>query len=176
MRTCGRCQLCCKIFPLPVLDKPADVCCKFASAAGCAVYREGQPEVCRQYACYWLEHEDLPDRLRPDRIGIVVTECGTITIGDDELPVLVLNQSTATAAQSPAAKAFIDGLTGRGMVAMLICGPDLDIVYDRVRYAAISPQDIEAAFRRQRSADAAELKRLGAVSDSWSPHAIDDGR
>ena len=56
-----------------------------------------------------------------------------------------------------------------GMAALLLHGPDMRIVYDRTRYAAITPDDIEAAFRYELSLDAEELRRLGAVGESFQP-------
>jgi hypothetical protein len=43
------------------------------------------------------------------------------------------------------------------------------IIYDQARYPAIGPDDIEAAFRHERSRDAEELRRLGAVEESFQP-------
>ena len=80
MRPCGECQLCCKLFPVPVLEKPAGAWCRHSCAAGCAIHAS-RPEVCRQYDCYWRDHDDLPDNCRPDRIGVVVTEAGNVSVG-----------------------------------------------------------------------------------------------
>lgn len=127
------------------------------------------PDVCREYACYWLEHEEMPDESRPDRIGIVVTESGTITVGDQSLGVLLLNQSHPGARNRRKAQSLIDQVVARGMVGLVLHGPDMQIVYDRTRYASISPRDIQVAFRHAQSQDAEELKRLGAVSDDYQP-------
>jgi hypothetical protein len=167
MRTCGECRLCCNVFPLPVLDKPAGVWCRHLGPAGCAVHDLGQPEVCSRYACYWLEHEDLPEESRPDRVGMVVTECGAVAVGGREIPVLVINLLEPDSDRVPAARAMIDGFLESGMAALLLHGPDMRIAYDRTRYVAIDPDDIEAAFRRERSRDAEELRRLGAVDETF---------
>lgn len=169
MRGCGQCRLCCKVFPLPAIDKPADQWCQHLGPAGCTVHDRGQPEVCRQYACYWLEHEGLPEESRPDRVGMVVTECGTVTVGGHELPVLVINLVEPDSDRSPAARTMIEDFLAAGMAALLLHGPDMRIAYDQTRYAAIRPGDIEAAFRYERSQDAEELRRLGAVGESFRP-------
>lgn len=161
--------MCCNVFPLPVLDKPAGRWCHLLGPAGCTVHDNGLPEVCRQYACYWLEHESLPEESRPDRVGMVVTESGTVTVGGQELPVLVINLLKPDSDRSPAAQAMMKDFLAAGMAALLLHGPDMRIVYDRARYAAISPDDIEAAFRHERSQDAEELRRLGAVGASFQP-------
>ncbi len=169
MTRCGECRLCCKVFPLPILDKPENQWCRFLSPAGCAVHERGQPEVCRQYACYWLEHEELPDEHRPDRIGIVVTECGSVCVAGQVLPVFVLNQSEPGAWRSPSAQAIIGAMVARGWALLVIYGPDMHIAYDRSRYVSISEAQIEIAFRYERSQDAEELKCLGAVGEDYRP-------
>ena len=168
-RTCGECRLCCNVFPLPALDKPAGQWCRLLGPGGCTVHDLGQPEVCSQYTCYWLEHEALPEESRPDRLGLVVTESGTVIVGGCRLPVLVINLVEPDSDRSPAASAMIKDFLAAGMAALLLHGPDMRIVYDRTRYASITPDDIEAAFRYERSQDAAELRRLGAVEQNFRP-------
>jgi len=161
--------LCCNVFPLPVLEKPAGRWCHLLGPAGCTVHDRGQPEVCRQYACYWLEHESLPEESRPDRVGMVVTEGGTMPVGGYMLPVLVINLLNPDSDRSPAAQAMLEKFLAAGKAALLLHGPDMRITYDRKRYPAISPDDIEAAFRYERSRDAEELRRLGAVGEGFQP-------
>ena len=161
--------MCCKVFPLPILDKPENQWCQFLSPAGCALHEHGQPEVCRQYACYWLEHEDMPDACRPDRIGVVATECGSVSVAGQVLPIFVLTQSEPEACRAPAPQAWIERMVAGGYVLLLVCGPDMEMAYDRGRYAAISAAEIEVAFRYERSQDAEELKSLGAVSEDYRP-------
>ncbi|MEQ1919188.1 MAG: hypothetical protein ABL955_08320 [Elusimicrobiota bacterium] len=169
MRQCGECRQCCNVFPLPVLDKPAGVWCRLLGPGGCTVHDNGLPEVCRQYACYWLDHESLPEEFRPDRLGMVVTESGTVKVGGRELPVLVINLVEPDSDRGPAARAMLEEFLAAGMAALLLHGPDMRIVYDRTRYPAIAPDDIEAAFKHERSRDAEELRRLGAVEESFQP-------
>jgi Fe-S-cluster containining protein len=161
--------MCGKVFPLPILDKPENQWCKFLSPSGCVIHDHGQPEVCRQYACYWLEHEEMPEEYRPDRIGVVVTESGSVCVAGEVLPVFVLNQSEPGACRAPQAQALIDSMVARGWVLLLICDSDMQIAYDRSRYAAISEAEIEVAFRYERSQDAEELKGLGAVNEDYRP-------
>lgn len=151
------------MFPLPVLDKPAGVWCRLLGPGGCTVHGQGQPEVCRRYSCYWLDHESLPEESRPDRVGMVVTDGGTVPVGGYRLPVLVINLAEPDSDGGPAARAMLDGFLAAGMAALLLHGPDMRVVYDRTRYPSIGPEDIEAAFKHERSRDAEELRRLGAV-------------
>lgn len=169
MRVCGACRLCCKVFPVPVIHKPWDEWCRFACSSGCSIHGEKMPAVCREYTCYWLDHEDVPDEFRPDRIGIVVTESGTITIGDETLGVLLLNQSHPGACLRRKAQTLIDQVVAMGMVGMILHAAQMQIVYDRARYPLISPREIEVAFRHEQSQDAEELKQLGAVPDDYQP-------
>lgn len=163
MRVCGECRSCCHVFPLPVLDKPAGVWCRLLGPGGCTVHDDGQPEVCRRYSCYWLDHESLPEESRPDRVGMVVTEGGTIPVGGYQLPVVVINLAEPDSDGGPAARAMVADLLAAGMAALLLHGPDMRVLYDRARYPSIGPEDIEAAFKHERSRDAEELRRLGAV-------------
>lgn len=153
------------MFPLPVLDKPAGVWCSLLGPGGCTVHELALPEVCAKYACWWLEHESLPEESRPDRVGLVVTESGTVPVGGYRIPVLVINLANPDSDRGPAAKAMLDDFLAAGMAALLLHGPDLRIVYDRARYPSIGAEDIEAAFKHERSRDAEELRRLGAAGD-----------
>jgi Fe-S-cluster containining protein len=166
-RKCGECRMCCKVFPLPVLDKPGNQWCEFLSSSGCSIHDHGQPEVCRQYACFWLEHEEMPEEYRPDKIGIVVTECGWISVAGESLRAFVLNQSEPEACGGTKAWALIGSMVARGWVLLVVCGPEMHIAYDRTRYASISDAQIEVAFRYEQSQDAEELKRLGAVNEDY---------
>ena len=111
----------------------------------------------------------LPEECRPDRIGIVATECGTVGVAGEVLPVVVLNQSEPGACQAPSAQALMSGMAAGGWVLLVVYGADMHIVYDRSRYASISEAQIEVAFRYERSQDAAELKSLGAVNEDYRP-------
>ena len=161
--------MCCNVFPLPALDKPAGQWCRLLGPGGCTVHDRGLPEVCRQYSCYWLDHESLPDESRPDRVGMVVTESGTVTVDGHELPVLVINLLKPDSDRSPGAQAMLEDFLAAGMAVLLLHGPDMRIAYDQTRYPTIRPDDIEAAFRYERSQDAEELRRLGAVGESFLP-------
>jgi hypothetical protein len=76
---------------VPVLHKQAGAWCTHIIAQGCAIHGPGMPEICRQYDCVWREDDTLPDAWRPDRIGIVVTSAGNVTVGCDSLPVVLFH-------------------------------------------------------------------------------------
>jgi Fe-S-cluster containining protein len=161
-RICGECRLCCWVFPVPALGKPAAEWCRFADARGCSIHDTPRPPVCTEYDCYWRDHEELSDELRPDRIGIVVTDCGHVAVGGEWLSILLFNQTHPEAAQG-AARALLDSMVARGKVVLLIHDSDMEILYDHVRYASLAPHDIETAYREELSRKAEELKQLGAV-------------
>jgi hypothetical protein len=70
-RKCGGCTLCCKLLPVPELDKPANTRCRHQSHKGCGVYRAvGFPAACAVWNCRWLVGEGTG--ARPDRAGYVV--------------------------------------------------------------------------------------------------------
>jgi hypothetical protein len=72
-RTCGACTFCCKVFRIDALDKPADAWCPHCKVgAGCTVYAS-RPQECRDFACQWLDFEQLPDSFRPDRCKVVLS-------------------------------------------------------------------------------------------------------
>jgi hypothetical protein len=163
MRICGSCRACCIVFPLPVLEKPAHTPCRHLCAAGCGIHGREQPEVCREYTCRWLDHEELPEEYRPDRVGVVVTDSGEIRVKDRTLPVLVANLLARDGDRDAGARAMLADFSAAGMAVLVVDGPDLRIVYDRERHEGIGPEDIEEAFRLERAKDAAELRRLGAI-------------
>jgi len=179
MRPCGDCRLCCKIFPLPVLDKPAGAWCRHVGAAGCEIHGPRTPDVCRQYDCYWREHEALCESWRPDRIGIVATEAGSVTVGYRVLPVVLFHEDFAEGRASrerpgDVAGDLLDHFVRRGVAVMIIRGLEARIEFDRERWPGISADDIEAALRYELSQDADELKRLGAVGGEYRPLSRDE--
>lgn len=70
-RRCNECTLCCKLLPVPQLQKPANTRCAFQRAGkGCTLHQSPRyPSHCSIWACAWLSGADLP---RPDRAHYVV--------------------------------------------------------------------------------------------------------
>ena len=52
------------------MESPAGVMCSKNSGTGCTIY-ESRPQVCRPFECLWLQQEQIPDDLRPDRCGVM---------------------------------------------------------------------------------------------------------
>jgi hypothetical protein len=152
---------------VPALDKPAGDWCRHACAAGCAIHGPTTPEICRRYDCYWREYDGLPEAWRPDRVGVVVTEAGNVTVGYRILPVVCLQEDFAGASRSDAAVGLLDYFVARGFAVMVIYGMQARIEFDRAFWPGISSDEIEAALRYELAQDAEELKRLGAVGDDY---------
>jgi hypothetical protein len=71
-RVCGSCNLCCKLVPVPPIDKKAGDRCQFQSAArGCKIYAD-RPFACRAWSCRWLSDPSAGGLRRPDRAHYVV--------------------------------------------------------------------------------------------------------
>ncbi len=109
----------------------------------------------------------MPEDCRPDRIGIVVTEAGSVTIGHRWLPVVIFQAETAQASRGDAARKLLDHFVSQGFAVMIIHGLEARIEFDRAQYEGITARDIESALRYELSQDAEELQRLGAVGDEY---------
>ena len=101
-RECGDCQLCCKLLPVPPLQKKAGQRCKHQSfAKGCAVYHKpGMPMECAIWNCRWLVNDDADELSRPDRAHYVI----------DVMPdfITVLNNETGVKDNIQVAQIWVD--------------------------------------------------------------------
>jgi hypothetical protein len=71
-RVCGSCSLCCRLLPLPSLNKAANTRCQHQRfAAGCKIYQQ-RPHACRTWSCRWLSDPDTAGLHRPDRSRYVI--------------------------------------------------------------------------------------------------------
>jgi len=72
-RACGACQLCCKLVPVPVIQKAAGKRCQHQhTGKGCAIY-VNRPFDCRAWSCRWLADKPNTEMLsRPDRSHFVI--------------------------------------------------------------------------------------------------------
>lgn len=65
-KTCGTCTLCCKIFPVPDLGKPAGKWCQhIVQGKGCGIH-ETRPQICRAFFCQWIYNADLGPEWKPE--------------------------------------------------------------------------------------------------------------
>ncbi len=66
--------MCCKVMGVPDLVpvKRVGAWCQHCQIGkGCGVYKD-RPQSCRDFACIWLQGHALPERMRPDRTGVVI--------------------------------------------------------------------------------------------------------
>jgi hypothetical protein len=71
-RSCGGCTLCCKLLPVPTIDKPDNQRCQHQrSGKGCAIYA-ARPVACQAFVCRWLADPAAAGMPRPDRAHYVM--------------------------------------------------------------------------------------------------------
>jgi uncharacterized protein len=71
-RTCGDCSMCCYLFRIPELKKPANKWCQHCkSGKGCGIYGR-HPPTCKDYICLWLVDTDFGDEWFPATSKIVI--------------------------------------------------------------------------------------------------------
>jgi hypothetical protein len=72
-RECGSCTLCCKVYNIPEIGKPAGKWCKHCTPGkGCAIH-ETLPDQCAAFNCHWRTVEALPLHWKPDQSKMVIT-------------------------------------------------------------------------------------------------------
>lgn len=68
MKSCGECNLCCKLLGVEELSKRPNTWCSHVKLGeGCGIY-ETRPHSCREFSCMWLLSPDAPEEARPDRV------------------------------------------------------------------------------------------------------------
>tara|TARA_R110000787_G_scaffold70330_1_gene156424 strand:- start:219 stop:869 length:651 start_codon:yes stop_codon:yes gene_type:complete len=71
-RSCGDCTLCCKLVPVPALQKEGHEWCKHcAIGEGCKIYKD-RPLDCQGFECFW--HAGLTlEKYKPNKVGFYMT-------------------------------------------------------------------------------------------------------
>ena len=77
-RECGGCTLCC-LGTLTVQVNEHKVypghACPHVVDSGCGIFGDpSRPDICKGYLCAWMQHPDMPDWMRPDKVGFMLTE------------------------------------------------------------------------------------------------------
>jgi hypothetical protein len=71
-RSCGTCMMCCMVYTIRELNKPAGRWCVHAGRGrGCGIYAE-RPDTCRQFVCMWLADPTLGPEWKPEQAHFVV--------------------------------------------------------------------------------------------------------
>lgn len=72
-RDCGTCTLCCKVYDVPVLDKPAGQWCQHCKPGrGCGIWAT-RPDYCRAFYCLWMTEGWIGPEWKPDQSKMVLT-------------------------------------------------------------------------------------------------------
>ena len=71
-RSCGDCNLCCKVMVIASLNKPANSWCPHAVKGGCGIYGS-HPDDCRTFRCRWIYDHGLGEAWKPNRAKFVVS-------------------------------------------------------------------------------------------------------
>jgi hypothetical protein len=72
-RSCGTCTLCCKVYDVPSLEKPAGQWCRHClPGRGCGIH-ETRPQHCRAFHCLWMLAPWLGPDWKPERSKLVLT-------------------------------------------------------------------------------------------------------
>ncbi|MEJ2385707.1 MAG: hypothetical protein P8Y54_15225 [Xanthomonadales bacterium] len=73
-RTCGPCTACCQGWlSSKKLDMRPGQACRHLAKSGCSIYPDRPEEPCVRFVCGWLQDaETYPDKLRPDRSGVIM--------------------------------------------------------------------------------------------------------
>jgi hypothetical protein len=65
-RSCGTCSLCCKVYSVKELEKPAGRWCVHSvKGGGCGIHLD-RPHVCRQFFCSWRFDPNLGPEWKPE--------------------------------------------------------------------------------------------------------------
>jgi hypothetical protein len=65
-RSCGTCSMCCKVYSIEELSKPAGRWCIHAvRGSGCAIHA-ARPRACREFFCSWLIDPNLGPEWKPE--------------------------------------------------------------------------------------------------------------
>jgi hypothetical protein len=70
-RTCDGCDLCCRLYDIDELAKPAGALCAHAQGLRCTIHG-AHPRTCSAYRCHWLNAPDLGPEWRPSTAGFAL--------------------------------------------------------------------------------------------------------
>lgn len=72
-RECGTCTLCCKVYDVPSLDKPAGTWCRHCRPGrGCGIH-DTRPQHCRSFHCLWMTQSWMGPEWKPERAKMVLS-------------------------------------------------------------------------------------------------------
>jgi hypothetical protein len=63
--------MCCRVYDIDELRKPAGLACVFAHAQSCAIHGL-HPKTCKTFRCFWLDKPELGPEWKPSLAGFVL--------------------------------------------------------------------------------------------------------
>jgi hypothetical protein len=76
-RSCGTCSMCCKVYSIKELSKPAGQWCIHAvRGSGCSIH-PNRPRSCREFFCSWLVDPNLGPEWKPEVSRFVLSADAT---------------------------------------------------------------------------------------------------
>ena len=72
-RECGSCSLCCKVYTITELDKPAGKWCTHCKPGKGCVIHDALPTQCIEFNCLWRTEASIGPDWKPDRSKMVLT-------------------------------------------------------------------------------------------------------
>ena len=158
-KACDGCDLCCRLYEIDELAKPAHSVCVHArpEGGGCGIHGV-HPKPCQTFECMWLTQADLNALWRPSVAGFVLRTEGTCLYVDVDPGRRGAWRREPYYAQI---KAWSEAIRdGRGMVTVedhgiFVIFPERDVFLGRLTPGAM----IEAGYRRT-SAGARPWARL----------------
>lgn len=132
-RACGGCVACCKSLEIDWLDfkKDADVLCRHSTGCGCDIH-DVRPAGCKTWFCLWRRIGELPDGMRPDRCGLLISmdrvalPCNPF----EQVSIVIRAIGNPAALHSSLARAAIDMFAGEGSLPVhVVYGSRKKLVY-----------------------------------------------
>jgi hypothetical protein len=72
-RECGSCSLCCKVYNIPEIEKPAGKWCLHCKPGKGCVIHDALPHQCAEFNCLWRTQESIGPAWKPDQAKMVLT-------------------------------------------------------------------------------------------------------
>jgi hypothetical protein len=132
-RECGACVVCCESLKIdwPDLKKEADVLCRHNTGRGCNIY-DTRPDGCKTWFCLWRRIGALPDAMRPDRCGLLISIDRTVPPSNpfEQVSIVIRAIGDPAALDGSLAKAAIDMFAGEGSLPVHVSdGQQKKLVY-----------------------------------------------
>jgi hypothetical protein len=117
------CSLCCKLYGVAELNKPANKWCPHVHAGhGCTIY-PNRPESCVDYQCLWLKSQTtdavLSAELKPNKSKVIFDLNGSGT-----LLVARVDPAYKGNINNPAVVRFMEAAMRSGIIVYIICGEE----------------------------------------------------